>query len=117
MAKQRRNHTAKTAVTGLLNAIDLVAKAELGQLTEAEKIEANQAGLEAVKSATEVIKDSNIITSLEVTDDNIEALHQAEEQAALEANNIPPIIDAEPAEPAALPEPAENDEPPLEHIE
>ena len=114
MAKQRRNHTSVSAITGLLEAIDKVAEAELGNASPEQKAEANKVGLEAVKNATANLRDSNVITGLECQDEAIEQMHQAEEQAALEAAGVPPIIDAEPAAPAALPEANENNQEPLE---
>lgn len=117
MAKQRRNHTSVSAITGLLEAIDKVAEVELGNASPEQTAEAKKVGLEAVKNATANLRDSNIITGLECQDEAIEQMHQAEEQAALEAAGVPPIIDAEPAapaEPAALPEANENNQEPLE---
>ena len=86
MAKQRRNHTAVNGITALLGAIGKVAEAELGNsLTPAEQAEANKAGLEAVKQATGMIGDSNIMTSMENLDDNIELQHQIAEEAEARA--------------------------------
>ena len=92
MAKQVRTHSATSAIGSLLKAIDKVAEAELGNVTEEQKIEANKIGLDAVKEATAMIGDSNVMTGLEIQDDNIAAYHQAEaekeEAEALEQQNL-----------------------------
>ena len=78
MAKVRRQHSAVTAISSLLSAINKVAEAELGggELTD----EAKQEALNAVKQSTAVIGDSNIMTVMENTDDVIELQHQMEEE-------------------------------------
>ena len=92
MAKERRTHSTVAGIGALLKAIDKVAEAELGAVSAEEKAEANRIGLEAVKTATGIIGDSNIITSAEIADENIEHMHQAAEAeaarvAAAEAEN------------------------------
>ena len=84
MAKQRREHTASSAISSLLSVIDKVAQAELGNLSEAEQIEANAAGLAAVKDMTALVGESNVMTAMENLDDNIELQHQIAEQLEAE---------------------------------
>jgi hypothetical protein len=79
MAKERRQHSAVHGIASLLGAINSVAEVELGggELTP----EAKQEALDAVKEATGVIGESNIMTVMENTDDAIELQHQLAEEA------------------------------------
>lgn len=85
MAKQRRTHTMANGLQSLLKAIEKVADAELGNLSPDDEAEAKRIGLEAVKTTTAMIGDSNFITAAEVADDNIAAMHEAAERAEDEA--------------------------------
>ena len=85
MAKERRNNSSVSALTSLLSAINKVAEAELGNVTPEQQAEANKAELEAVKVATAVIGDSNVMTTMELQDDAIEQYHEQEAEAEAEA--------------------------------
>ena len=90
MAKVRKNYTAVNGITSLLEAINKVAQAELGEVNPEQKSEANKAGLEAVQQATAIIGDSNMVTAMENLDEAIELQHQEEEaaeEAAMAAEN------------------------------
>ena len=88
MAKQIRTNTTVSGITSLLSAINQVAKAELGNVSQEEQAEANRDGLEAVQQATAIIGDSNIITAAEMADENIAEMHEADAEA-IEAPEIP----------------------------
>ena len=70
MAKQRMTTTSVSALHSLLSTIDTVAKVELAGNPEA---------LAEVTKMTAGVKDSNITTAMELQDDSIEAMHNAED--------------------------------------
>jgi hypothetical protein len=85
MAKTRKNHTGAGAIAALLGAIDIVAASEKakvnGDLTEEQQADAVNTAMDAVTQATAVIGDSNVVTALELQDDAIEAMHDADDAA------------------------------------
>ena len=73
MAKQRRTNTSVSAIGTLLHTIGTVAKVELKDNPEA---------LAEVDKMVADVKDSNIITAMENTDEAIELQHQIAEDTA-----------------------------------
>lgn len=117
MAKKRRTNTGVSAITSLLGAINKVAEAELGDNVSPDKqAEANKAGLAAVKKATAEIGDSNVMTALEVQDDAIVAMHDADD-AAEEAEHNAEVAEADADQAAIEAAEADADEQTLEEQE
>jgi hypothetical protein len=97
--KTRKNHTGAGAIAALLGAIDIVAKSEKakvnGDLTEEQQADAVNTAMDAVTQATAVIGDSNVVTALELQDDAIEAMHDADDAAEEEAEQAEQADDAD----------------------
>lgn len=112
MAKQRQPNNLVTAIKSVTAALRLES---IPNPTDEQKKQIHDAKV----LAADTIDNSNAITQAEFSDEDIAARITAEEQAELEAANIPPVIEAEVNEPVALPEPAENEneQPPLEQTD
>ena len=75
MAKQRKTNSGVDALGSLLGSIDTVAAIELKDNPEA---------LAEIKAMTAGVKDSNITTAMELQDDAIDSMHDADDAAEAE---------------------------------
>lgn len=85
MAKERKTNTSVSAFDGLLETIGAVAKVELKD---------NPEELAKVNKMVADVKDSNIMTGLELQDDAIGAMHDADD-AATEAEHQAEVAEAD----------------------
>lgn len=83
--KTRQQFTSENGLNALLETINKVALAELGQLSPEDAVKAKAEGLAAVQNMTNIIGNSNMRTSVQLQDDAIEQYHQVMEQAEAEA--------------------------------